>query len=635
MKKYRFAFVSNSAEVAQVVRAYVDPAQIDFQVHLETMESALSVANSLLDEGVEVILGGGATGKFLRLSLAQPVVTIARTHLDILRALVKAKQIGSFIGLASYKDAPEGLELFESLLNIHIRPIVFSSTVELVEGMRAAVTEGVHCFVGSGICQQIASSLGKEAFIVVPCQDSIIRALDEALIIAASHRKERQKAERLRIILESINEGVIGVDGGGNINILNRVASEKLNLEPASALGQPLPDIVKESGLLAALRSGQAEIDKIRNIAGHDVVISSLPIIVNNKIVAAVATFRLASRIKLIDQKLKESLSSKGFTTRYTLDDLKGDSASIQRIKAKAFRYAHADATLIIQGETGCGKEILAQSVHQLGDRRARPFVAVNCAALPENLLESELFGYEEGAFTGAKRGGKAGLFELASGGTIYLDEIADIPMSLQVRLLRVLEEKKIMRIGSDRVIPVDVRVISSSYKDLAVEVQKRTFRPDLFFRLSVLKLNIPPLRERKEDIPLIAQDLLARCGMPLGTLSKNNLKMLNNYDWPGNVRELDALIRRFALLLENPGHATLLLTELMEEMRSQMDDRESVEDTPKVTCETGGYLKDRLEAFEAELVRQVLKESRFSKKLAAHRLGISVNTLWRKLKEH
>ena len=308
--------------------------------------------------------------------------------------------------------------------------------------------------------------------------------------------------------------------------------------------------LLRGTGLLKVLKTGLPEIDIIRRVGDVDIVINTIPIVINGEILGVVATFKEAARIQNIDRKLKEKLYIKGFVTKYTIDHIKGESLIMKQLINRTRKYATTDATILIQGETGTGKEIFAQSMHNLSDRKEKPFVAINCSALPESLLESELFGYEEGAFTGAKKGGKIGLFEMASGGTIFLDEIADIPLSLQVRLLRVLEEKEVMRIGGDRIVSVDVRIISSTYKDLREEVNLGKFRADLYFRLAVLKLDIPPLRKRPEDIPFIVQEILYKYGRGTKRISDKMVDRMKGYNWPGNIRELDSLIKRYVVLL-------------------------------------------------------------------------------------
>lgn len=635
-EKFRLAFVSNSSTIANVVKSCATQFDSEIEIHLATMEEALPVARQLIASGVEVILGGGATGKFLRLSLDLPVVTIARTHLDILRACIKAKQFGNRIWLTSYDVAPDGLDLLGGLMGITLQPIVFRTTPELLAGIAEAVAKGADCIVGGGVCQEIAATHGKEGVVVVPGKEAIQRALEEAQAIASAQRKERAKAERLRCILESIHEGVLGVDTQGRVDVLNRLAADQLGLDPAQTLGRTLPEALGNTGVLRVLATGGEETDQILRLAGVDMVVNARPIRVGANIEGAVATLGPVSRIRSIDRKLQQRGSAKGFVARYSLKDLKGDCPAMAQLKARALRFARTDASLLIQGETGTGKEILAQSVHAMSDRRRGRFVAVNCAALPESLLESELFGYEEGAFTGAKRGGKDGLFVIAHGGTIFLDEIADIPKSLQVRLLRVLEEREIMRVGGDRIVPVDVRIISSTYKDLTHEVRHERFRADLYFRLGVLSITLPPLRERIEDLPLLTQELLVRHGLRPDAISVAGLKILQQYSWPGNVRELDALIRRYALLREGPDTGNVLVEELLMELESggtlQSD---AIAEVPsRDQPSTDESLKAEVEAYEAEVIQRTLREVRYNKREAARRLGISVNTLWRKLKE-
>ena len=491
------------------------------------------------------------------------------------------------------------------------------------------------CIVGSGICKQIAGTYGGKGVVVVPNREVIIRALDEARAIAGAQREERERAERLRVVLETITEAVIGIDDTGRVTIINQDAARKFSLDAGEILGESLPEIVKGTGLMRVLKTGRPEVDRIRRIAGMDVVINASPIVLNDRVCGVVGTFKLGSRIQTIDRKLKERLYHKGFRAKYGLGHLKGDSRSMCRLRDRAERYARTDAAILIQGESGTGKEIVAQAIHLESHRRDRPFVAVNCSALTETLLESELFGYEEGAFTGAKRGGKIGLFELATTGTIFLDEIADISPAVQVRLLRVLEEKEVMRVGGDRIVPVDVRIISSSHKDLAVEVRNGNFRSDLFFRLSVLRLELPSLRERAEDIPVIARELLARNGASADLLSDSDLERLKEYAWPGNVRELDALLKRYDLLSYGQEPAPKLLEEILEEIRS----------FGLMACTEKGLssgvagddpmsLKEMMEEYEREVILEVLRASRHSRRETAKRLGISVNTLWRKLKQ-
>jgi propionate catabolism operon transcriptional regulator len=634
-KKFKFAFISNSKELAELVQRHADPASEEVITKLATMEEALPIAQQFLAEGVEVILGGGGTGSLLFHTLGQPVVKIARTHLDILRALMKARDFGKDIVLTSFARPTDGIEVFEELLSIRVRQLIFKTTEELITGITAAVHAGVSCIVGGSICTKIVISLGGNGVFVIPSKEVVLQALQEARAIAASRRKEKEDTEQLRTILETIKVGVIVIDNDGKIKIFNQMASDIFGLEMPKAIGHPLPEVIKGTGLLNVLKTGEPEIDQIRRIGNVDIVINSLPIKVDGRTKGCVATFKEAMRIQNIDRKLREKLYAKGFVARYTIDRIRSESAKMALLLEQVRKYAPTDETILIQGETGTGKEILAQSIHNLSRRKGKPFVAVNCSALPESLLESELFGYEEGAFTGARKGGKIGLFELANGGTIFLDEIADIPASLQVRLLRVLEEKELMRVGGDRIVPVDVRILSSTYKDLAREVQMGKFRIDLYFRLAVLTLHIPPLRERPEDIPGLAQELLDLYSQGRKTISAAMLQQLQGHHWIGNIRELDSLIKRYVILLDRAKTDDRLLAGLLEDLRkSHMGLRD--EGQPTFADNAPGYgakpLKVKLEEMEKDLIREALRECQFNKKRAAQKLGISVNTLWRKL---
>ncbi|MEW6410311.1 MAG: sigma 54-interacting transcriptional regulator [Nitrospirota bacterium] len=640
MQKYKFAFISNSDEFGEVVKQYSDPMTDDLIVRLATMEEAIPVARRFLDEGVEVILGGGGTGALLAKTIGQPVVKIARTHLDILCAFIKAKDYGSYIGLTSFAKPTYGIEIFEKLLSIKIRQIVFNTTAELMNGIAKAVDEGINCLVGGGICKKIAASLGGKGIVVLPTKETILQALQEARVIALARRVERENTKQLQTILESLKEGVIVIDNNGRIKIFNPIAANILGVKLQDTVGKPLKEVLKGTGLLKVLITGKPEMDKIRRVGDVDIVINTFPIVVNGEMRGIVATFREALKIQSIERKIREKLYAKGFVAKYTIGDITGQSLAIKQLLEKIKKYAQTDATILIEGETGTGKEIVAQSIHNLSNRKERPFIAINCSALPESLLESELFGYEEGAFTGARKGGKIGLFELAHEGTIFLDEIADISPGVQVRLLRVLEEKEVMRIGGDRIIPVDVRIISSTYKNLWQEVMVGRFRMDLYFRLAILRLYLQPLRERLEDLPYIAQELFSKyMSENLAFAQKVPQKILERmqkYYWPGNIRELDSLIKEYTILRDNSVSDEHLFLELLEELimnhmavSKETNIPSSEELKPDHLPKT---LKERLDEYEKEIIKETLREVQFNKKEAARRLSISETTLWRRL---
>jgi transcriptional regulator with PAS, ATPase and Fis domain len=365
------------------------------------------------------------------------------------------------------------------------------------------------------------------------------------------------------------------------------------------------------------------------------IVTNRVPIVVGGRPVGVVCTFNEADRIRRAEQNLRGSLKAKGFRARYRLDDLVTRDGALLALKELAAIYAATDATVLLEGESGTGKELFAQGIHTTGSRAKGPFVPVNCAAIPESLLESELFGYEEGAFTGAKRQGKSGFFEMAHKGTLFLDEVGELPLAIQARLLRVLQEREIIRVGGARVIPVDVRIICATNRNLAGWMESGNFRPDLYYRLNVLPLRIPALRERKDDIPLLAEIFL-KANLPtefpfpgegaFGEIAS----ALRVHDWPGNVRELRNAMERLAIAASvQPGKPlkSILLQVWTPVTRHGLSGRNAF-------CAGGGGLKEMTRAFEREAIRALLDAHGQNQAEVAGILGISRMSLWRKIRE-
>lgn len=302
-------------------------------------------------------------------------------------------------------------------------------------------------------------------------------------------------------------------------------------------------------------------------------------------------------------------------------------------MKNKAKKYALTNSTILITGESGTGKEMLVQGIHNMSDRSQGPFVAVNCAALPENLLESELFGYVDGAFTGAKRGGRQGLFELAHGGTLFLDEIGEMPLSLQSRILRVLQEREVMPLGGESIIPIDVRIIAATNQNLSKMVEEGSFRSDLYYRLNILRIHMPTLAERKEDIPLLADKLLQKMrdiNPNLKNITKEAKVFLSNCRWPGNIRQFVNMMERIMLLTDGDTITKQDVINAYEDDKeiSVLGEKEYVE-----SIETINTVDKNLAQMEVELLHKVLVEENYNYSKAAKRLGIHRTTLWRKLK--
>lgn len=363
------------------------------------------------------------------------------------------------------------------------------------------------------------------------------------------HWFTRAKSQ-LETVLDEMQEGVVAYDGHRRVTLVNRRAEVLLGREGWQMVGRSFPELAAELGLDGSLTSHPDRGPQVANLQGRQVVARHRPL--SGEALGGMLMLRDVTEINDLERRLRRELKTRGHVTRYSFADIVGQSTALRTTVRKAQKLASGNGTILIQGESGTGKELIAQAIHAASRRAPYPFVAVNCAAVPETLLESELFGYEEGAFTGARRGGKEGLFEQAHMGTIFLDEIGELSPGLQARLLRVLQEREVLRIGAERLRPIDVRVICATNQDLEAMVEQRQFRADLYYRLNVLTLTVPPLRERHDDIPDLVRSFLA--GMnDRRQVPQAVMELLLRHDWPGNVRELCNCVAYMAQVADGP----------------------------------------------------------------------------------
>ena len=362
-------------------------------------------------------------------------------------------------------------------------------------------------------------------------------------------RMQEQK-KKLELVMEVFDGGVISLSGYGIISFLNPVAEVLLDTHPA-AVGQPLVTLLPELKDIQFRKLTAPVKDIIIERRGQMVDVSVYPL------GAAAASGEFILMLKTIEdmeeghERMRRQIKARGFNAKYSFSSIKTQSPKMLSLMESAKKMAASSSSIVIHGQSGTGKELFAQAIHNASPRREYPFIAINCASIPESLLESELFGYSEGAFTGAKKGGKKGYFELANQGTLFLDEIGEMDLNLQARILRVLQEKEITRVGGDRVFSIDVRVISASNKRLLQMVRRNLFREDLYYRLNVLSLEIPPLKERREDIPLLLEEFQTELHTNV-QFTPQAVGFLQAYPWNGNVREL----RNFAERVSYLGHS-------------------------------------------------------------------------------
>jgi transcriptional regulator with PAS, ATPase and Fis domain len=353
--------------------------------------------------------------------------------------------------------------------------------------------------------------------------------------LAQESKEKSQAYNHVVKVIDNVNEGLLAFDKDGIITVLNENLKYMLGIKKTGVIGKKLYTIFQDSMLYEYICYGEYESIKVFNVNDSEIIVNKFRI-KEDKTTVMIFKYKNSEQE---EKEAKKELYRKGYYAKYHFEDIIGSSNSISSTKQIAKKLSKLDLTVLIEGESGTGKELFASAIHNASNRKNKPFIAVNFSSLSENLVESELFGYEEGAFTGAVKGGKAGLFEQALGGTIFLDEIGDISLKVQARLLRVLQEKEIMRVGGSKIIPVDVRIIAATNADLNALVEQGKFRSDLYHRLKVLYLKIPPLRDRKEDIIEILQKFLRSSGKENMHISRKVIDKLYYYDWSGNVREL------------------------------------------------------------------------------------------------
>ncbi len=462
---------------------------------------------------------------------------------------------------------------------------------------------------------------------------------------------KRLSREWLEQIIHLLNERIVVVDNEGTIIYMDHAYCDLLNTKQEDVIGKPVQEIIENTRMHIVTKTGEREVEHFQPINDSVMVANRFPIMIDGKLEGAVGTVMFADPENLRSfknriQRLVKDLSyyrskvEKELKSSYTFDDLVGDSSSFRALKDFAKVISGSNSSVLISGESGTGKELFASSIHNNSFRDQAPFVPINCAAIPEELLESELFGYEDGAFTGAKKGGKKGLFEVAQNGTLFLDEIGDMPLSMQSKLLRALQEKEIQPVGGQRRIPIDVRIIAATHRNLEEMVKEGTFRQDLYYRINVIHLEIPPLRNRVEDIPLLIKMLLSKLEKRFYkkqvTCSTEVMEKLKRHLWPGNVRELENVLERAINVLKGNRIEVVDLPLYLRDMEENEELGHVGNETKKAIQESSipiRPLKDTVAMAEKQAIERTLRFTNGNKLEAAKLLGIGKTSLYDKCK--
>ena len=623
-----FAVVAPFPELGEEIKEVCEKMKINTHIVIGDLGEGLIQVKKLLAENnaIEVIVSRGGTAKLIESSLDVPVIPIEISPFDLIRAIACAKKTGNKIGVIGFGNVIYGSRSLGEYLDADIEELEIVHSDQLPDAIKKAKEKNIEVIVGDAVSAKYGRSQGFNVVRVTSGKEAIVRALREADNLAQVRKKERARTQQFKTILEFAYEGIIAADAEGKITLVNKASEKILSIPKEKLLGKSADVIISDKLLNEVFTTGEPIFGELYKTEKTMLVQNIVPVKTKKEIVGIVVTMSDTEYVENVETKVRQKLYSKGHIAQYKFSDIVTESLHMKKIMNKAYSYSQTELTVLLIGESGTGKEMLAQSIHNASKRKGGPFVAINSAAVPENLLESEFFGYEDGAFTGARKGGKMGLFELAHNGTLFLDEIGEIPLSLQARLLRVLQEKSIMRLGGDRVISVNVRIIAATHMNLEEAVQKGTFRKDLYYRLNVLRINIPPLRERKEDIPRLVSQLSLNISKELDKdppfYNEEIISMLKNRIWPGNIRELQNILERLSVLREGQEVKREDFLEVCDNIYGEAAGEE-----------LSMYL-DTLENMEKNIINHVLKMTDYDKEETCRLLNISKTTLWRRMKE-
>ncbi len=547
------------------------------------------------------------------------ILELPMTGYDILRAIYRGINRHDYGGVAiiAAENVIYGIKNSDIPFPVHVSTYSITGVSDIDEVVLEAVRNGASLIVGGDSVVPVCEKYGIDFERIDVGVETVRQVLDEAIRIFNLNREERARSERFKAVIENVDEGIISCDRDKRI-----VFNNKFVRNIFVSVGTPLEGMLL-SELCPALDDPKLEdlsapeTGKIMLLANTDYVVSRIPVFVEGRFTSGIIVFQKLANIHKIESEFRSNTKRKSFVAKYDFNNILGSSPIISNAKSTANDYSKVDANVLIIGETGTGKELFAQSIHNASSRANNPFVAVNCAALPSSLLESELFGYAGGAFTGASKEGKMGLFEMAHTGTIFLDEISEMNMDLQGRLLRVIEQREIMRIGHDRVIPIDIRIIAATNKDIQKLVDNNEFRRDLFYRLNVLRLRIPSLKEMKSDIPMLMQHYLEYYDKKHKTvphmLDSSIFDLLQHQSWPGNTRQLRNLCERLSTVVKRSIIG-------VEDILSYCDDNEKT-----------------MTHIDSELMelRSALESVGYNRGKAAEILKIDRSTLYRRMKKY
>lgn len=612
------AFIAPFERIQIKAQSIIDTTNYPAKTYLGDLDKGVKAAEQALRNGAKIIISRGGTARMIRQQLDVEVIEVEASVYNTLAFLHDDTEPSTKVAIVGFKQLINMVQPVCDILGRIYQSFEikdrssFQQEIEIVKQWQPDIV------IGDAISYHWARDHGLNAYLIESSMETLVDAFERAMLVLNNINRHLSHEKRLAAVLNCTQEGALLVNQEGIIREANRQSCKLFRRSHSDMIGKNLTDIFASKEVSTAFHSRKDTRNIIINQEGRQIVIDLKTIDSEDGVAnATVLLFQPIDKIRETGNAIRKKLIKTGFYAKYTFGDIQHKSPNMKELVEKAKQYSITDSNIMIMGETGTGKELFAQSIHNGGPLSSGPFVAVNCAALSATLLESELFGYAPGAFTGALRSGKTGLFELANDGTLFLDEITEMDIFLQSKLLRVLQTREIMKIGDNKVIPVNIRIVAATNKDPLEEVKLKKLRMDLYYRLNVLDLQIPALRDRNEDsIFLFMHFLTMRAHEKSVTITPPSPKLLNainKYDWPGNVRELENFADKY-IALQNISNPDSLATSLMV--------------TGKTT--KGCTLNEMI----ADKVIAVFKQENGNISRTAELLGIDRNTVKRWLKK-
>ncbi len=589
------------------------------------MEGALPQLREV-ESVVQIVLAGPSTKRMYAEKLKVPIISFRPTFPDLITAIQEAQRIDRRIAITLSRDDKDfDLPLLSKVMGVSLFPLYCDNSKEYVDGCKTVMKKKFKVIIGGSFTVDYAEKLGLKGILLYKGMDMIRTAILKALEICQVEEENTRRISQLNAVINNFTEGLLLTDEKGRVILDNPPAQKRLGVE--NLVGKQVNGIFDSKAANKVLRNGQPAFNVLE---AEKLVVNYIPIRSAETVHGLVCTLKRVDEIQDAEFTVRRRLHSRGFVAKHGPEDILGHSEVIHQCKESLKLFARTSDPILITGESGTGKELFAHAIHSYSNQKRGPFVAINCATLPNDLLESELFGYEKGAFTGARETGKKGLIELAHRGTLFLDEITTLGYPLQAKLLRLLSEHEILKLGSDRIIPIDVRILAATNEDIEACVEERRFREDLYYRLNVFRLHIPPLHEHPEDIMPLFLNFVSKIDHDIFreiSHSKTVIKKaLVGHTFKGNARELENIARRFCLFYGANRRARNLVNIIqgcLEKKVSLDVGKEGLSD-----------LKTTTQNSEKQLIKDLMKKHRY-KSDVARALGVAPSTLWRKIKKY